>query len=148
MSKEPVKRRPMFVRDGVKTEAKRMNAVMPSRAGEMQPELCHGSESIPRQTEEEKSQPRVLRDTKVDAASAEVDIANDVSVDDLRAKLKEIGLTQREFSRFSRTPYDTVRGWFRGTHRIPGMATTVLVMLSRDATLAATCRATGWEPLW
>jgi DNA-binding transcriptional regulator YiaG len=115
---------------------------------ELQPKLCHGSESIPRQIEEEKSQPRVSRDPEVETTLEEADTADAISVDDLRAKLKEVGLTQRDFARFSRTPYDTVRGWFRRTARIPGLATTILVMLSRDKTLAQTCRATGWEPLW
>lgn len=109
---------------------------------------CHGSESIPRQIEEEKCFPGVLRDPEVDATQERVDMTDTVSVEDFRLYLKEVGMTQRDFSRFTRTPYDTVRGWARRAARIPGTAVTVLVMLRRDKVMAAACRGTGWEPLW
>lgn len=96
----------------------------------------------------EKSQPRKNGDPETSPTQEEVNMVNGVSIEDLRSYLKEVGMTQRDFSRFTRTPYDTVRGWFRDQGTIRGSAVTVLVMLRRDKTLAATCRATGWEPLW
>jgi DNA-binding transcriptional regulator YiaG len=144
MAKAPVARKQAMFREvDPKTEvAKSADSV------EVQPELCHGSETIPRQIEDEKSNPRKIGDPQVDSIPLAALSADSISVEDFRAYLKEVGLTQRDFAKFARTPYDTVRGWARGSARIPGMAATVLVMLRRDKTLASTCRATGWDPLW
>lgn len=131
----------------------------PAKPKDAQPELCHGSgelnlsSAMVGQNAAGKSKTKSVRPVEkehnpVDITSKETDITTTVSVDDLRAYLKEVGMTQKDFSRFTRTPYDTVRGWFRDLGAIRGSAVTVLVMLRRDKTLAATCRATGWEPLW
>lgn len=141
--KEPVKRkREMFAGVGGG------NSTEPKVVVDKDTQPCHGSKLIPRQIEKEKCFTGKSGDQKVDTTQEGVDMANTVSVDDLRSYLKDVGMTQRDFSRFTRTPYDTVRGWFRDRGAIRGSAVTVLVMLRRDKTLAATCRATGWESLW
>lgn len=91
-----------------------------------------------------ESKPRKIGDPEVDVTRLRVDIA----CPDFQSSLKRVGMSQKDFSKFTKTPYDTVRSWVKGEGKAQGSALTVLAMLERDSALASACRMNGWEPLW
>ena len=101
--------------------------------------------SIVSSPSDKKSKPRKIGD-KALKLSAKEPILVSVSSDDFRRMLRRVGMTQRDFSRFARTPYSTVRDWATGHTRIPGAALTVLALLAWDQALASRCKLCGWAP--
>jgi DNA-binding transcriptional regulator YiaG len=153
MAKEPVKRKaPMFAVKG--------SAGSTTDSGfntnPVQPELCHGSESIPRQSNDVGSKPRKTGDIAVGQTPFDVDptlsqkVADDrglISPTELRDVIKGLGMTQKQFAEFIMTPHDTVKGWLKGKYHIHGAAATVAILMHSNPSWADVCRKRGWKAI-
>ncbi len=119
MSKAPVvQKRAMFkVSDGVKPEAKRMNAVMP------------GAPAAP----EEKCFPGVSLDT---VQEEPYQGASEAPAPKVKPKwpsrLKAISVSVAEFGRLTGTPLRTIKGWATGENETHGWVEPMISLMERD----------------
>jgi DNA-binding transcriptional regulator YiaG len=129
----------MFVKDAVRPEAKRMNAVMPSES-EVQPELCHGTPLLnqdagvrPVEKGHKVSGKHQISVSPTPVVSKTGNAGRGEVLDrhSLKEALQVLGLSLAEFSVLANTPLDTVKGWSSGKTKTPGIALAMVRLLAQ-----------------